>query len=187
MSKRTEVVALEWSLSVMSRVYRGLAISFALVDAGRADRAIHEIEAAITADLAAFREKSSKGIAVDIALRRAVAPLRDVTQNASAMIQLGGNPKQRRHMNGDITITSWTLALMARAFRDLATSFAAVDGIRADCAVDEAEMTIVRALMAFRETSSKRTGDAAGHAVMPLREMMQDARALIQQAGKPKN
>jgi hypothetical protein len=187
MPKRTELVALEWSLSVMSRVFRGLAISFALVDAGRADRAIHEIEAAIAADLAAFREKTSKGITVDIALTRAVTPLRDMTQDMRAMIQHGGNPKQRRHTGGDITIASWTLTLMARAFRDLAVSFATVDGIRADCAIDEADMTIVRSLMAFRETSSKRAVDAAEHAVMPLREMTQNARALIEQAGKPKN
>jgi hypothetical protein len=190
MPKRTEVVALEWSLAMMIRLFRDLAVSFAAFDADRADMAIHEIEAAMATELAPFHDKPPKGIGADVPPRRACTRLRQMTQDACALIEHGGKSKQIREMDGYIVAIKWRLMLVARAFRDLATSFGAVDGERADRAVREIEATIVREILAFREKPPEAIvveSVALANAVSPLRAMTRAARALIQQAGKPKH
>jgi hypothetical protein len=175
---------------MMTRLFRDLAISFAAFDADRADMAIHEIEAAMATELAPFHDKPPKGIGADVPPRRAGTRLRQMTQDACALIEHGGKSKQIREMDGYIVAIRRLLILVARAFRDLATSFGAVDGERADRAVSEIEATIVREILAFREKPPEGIvvdSVALANAVSPLRAMTRAARALIQQAGKPKH
>ena len=51
MAQHNEAVIHDWSIKLMSRAFRDLATSFAAVDAGLADRAIHAIETTIAAEL----------------------------------------------------------------------------------------------------------------------------------------
>lgn len=86
----------------------------------------------------------------------------------------------------------WSLTAMARAFRDLSTAFGAVDAQRADNTIRDIE----KMLVAEFETMLKKPPEGISVATMraiiaevmpPFRDMTQEARALIQQAGKPKN
>jgi hypothetical protein len=190
MPKRTDVATLEWSLSLMGRLFRDLTVSFATFDAAGADMAAYEIEAAMATELAPFRNKSPEGIKPNLRLRHAGTPLRAMMQDASDLIQHGGKSKQIREMDGYMIAIRWRLILVARAFRDLAASFGAVDGKRADRAVGEIEATIVREMLAFREKPPEGIVVdivVLAKAITPLRAMTRDARALIQQGGKPKH
>lgn len=95
-------------------------------------------------------------------------------------------------MEIDTVAAQFTMSLMVRAFRDLAASFASVDSALADAAIQRIEADIAIALHAFREKPPEGIGRGMINAAMqdivpPLREMTQGARALVQQAGKPKH
>jgi hypothetical protein len=89
-----------------------------------------------------------------------------------------------------IAALTWSLALVTRAFRDLTAGFAAIDVDAADRAIENIEAMVAAELTAFSEKPpegivvNKRDFIAV---VGPLREMTQGARAMIQQAGKPKH
>ena len=88
MAQHNEAVIHDWSIKLMSRAFRDLATSFAAVDAGLADRAIHAIETTIAAELEAFCKKPPEGVRIDVtAIGRVITPLRTMTQDARRQIK----------------------------------------------------------------------------------------------------
>lgn len=86
----------------------------------------------------------------------------------------------------------WSLDMMVRAFRDLAASFATLNPELADEAVKRTEMMVAHEMDRFiKKPPEGVTVDVArdivAAVVPPFREMTQGARAMIQQAGKPKH
>lgn len=86
----------------------------------------------------------------------------------------------------------WSLTTMARAFRDLAAAFGAVDGKSADNTIRDIEKMLVAEFDAMLKKPPEGVSVADLRAIFaevvpPFRNMTQEARALIQQAGKPKN
>jgi hypothetical protein len=87
----------------------------------------------------------------------------------------------------------FSMALMRRAFRDLAVSFAAIDPRRADAAIRDLEKAVVAEFEALLKqpppdgVTIEEMGATFAEVVIPFRDMTQTARNLIQQAGKPKN
>jgi hypothetical protein len=91
--ERRDGIINNWASRLMTRAFRDLAASFAVVDAPAADRAIHEIEATIAAELDIFLKKLPKGVVLDReTMMSMVGPLRDMTQGARALIQQTGKP-----------------------------------------------------------------------------------------------
>jgi hypothetical protein len=89
-------VALRWSIALMSRAFRDLAVSFAAIDGPIAAAAIQRIEADIAINLRAFREKPPEGITrgiINAAMLEIVPPLREMTQGARQLVQQIGKPK----------------------------------------------------------------------------------------------
>jgi hypothetical protein len=91
----------------------------------------------------------------------------------------------------DPVVLDWSLALMTRAFRDLATSFAAVDRDRADASVRHIETTLGGELADILRkppegVSVETLRFAIEEAARPFREMTQGALELIQHAGDAK-
>jgi hypothetical protein len=58
------LVLAAWSLTMMRRAFRDLAIGFAAVDSDAADRTVMEIEKMVVVQLTALRDKPPKGIVV---------------------------------------------------------------------------------------------------------------------------
>lgn len=92
----------------------------------------------------------------------------------------------------DAIAHEWAMTMMKRAFRDLAASFATVNPGLADEAVKRIEIMVASEM--DRMIKKPPEGISVGHlraaiaeAVGPFRDMTQEARNLIQQAGKPKN
>lgn len=86
----------------------------------------------------------------------------------------------------------WSLTIMARAFSDLATAFAAVDSKGADNAIRDVEKMLVAEFDAMLKKPPEGISVSELRAIFaevvpPFRNMTQEARALVQQAGKPKN
>jgi hypothetical protein len=86
----------------------------------------------------------------------------------------------------------WSMSMMRRAFRDLATSFGAVNPALADDAVKRIETMVAGEMDRLLKippdgVTVAQLRAAIAEAVAPFREMTQEARGLIQQAGKPKN
>jgi hypothetical protein len=94
MPETDQTIALRWSMQLMARAFRDLASSFAAIDAGKADRAIYEIEATIARELTAFCQNPPKGVVVDqAAIIPVVQPLREMTQSARHLIQQSMKPR----------------------------------------------------------------------------------------------
>lgn len=86
----------------------------------------------------------------------------------------------------------FSMTLMTRAFRDLATSFAALNADAADRAIHNIEAMVARELQALLQkppegVTVRDVKLSLTEVVAPLREMTQGARGMIQQAGKPKH
>lgn len=95
-------------------------------------------------------------------------------------------------LDRDAIAHEWSMQLMTRAFRDLAAGFATIDPVRADAAVRDIEkMTVAEFERMLKEPPEGITVDelkaSLVEVIIPFREMTQSARAMIQQAGKPKN
>src|SRR5262245_4665140 len=85
---------------------------------------------------------------------------------------------------------AWSINLMTRAFHELAGCFAQVDSELADVAMSVVEQAIADELRSFSEKPPEGMvidARVLGLAVMPLHEMTQQARAMIQQARQPKH
>lgn len=86
----------------------------------------------------------------------------------------------------------WSLTVMARAFRDLAAAFGAIDGKSADNTIRDIEKMLVAEFERMLKEPPEGISVAELRAIFaevvpPFRNMTQEARALVQQAGKPKN
>jgi len=87
------LVLAAWSLTMMRRAFGDLAVSFASVDRGAADKAMHAIEVLVAAELTALRDKPPKGIVVPIeALKEIAGNFREMTQSARNAIQQAAKP-----------------------------------------------------------------------------------------------
>ena len=96
-----------------------------------------------------------------------------------------------KDLDRDAVAHDWTMTLMRRAFRDLAVSFAALDPRAADTAIMRIEQMVVAEMQKLVDKPPKgvtvaQIKAATVEVIMPFREMTQEARALIQQAGKPR-
>lgn len=91
-----DAIAFEWSMTLMRRAFRDLAVSFAAVDAEAADKAIGRTELMVAAEFTAFREKPPKGITagqVSAMALEVIPPFREMTQEARHLVQQAGKPK----------------------------------------------------------------------------------------------
>lgn len=91
-----DVIAFEWSMTMMQRAFRDLAASFATVNPALADEAVKRIEMMVAAEMDRMIKKPPEGISAGelrAAIAEAVGPFREMTQGARQMIQEAGKPK----------------------------------------------------------------------------------------------
>lgn len=91
----------------------------------------------------------------------------------------------------DLLLASWSMALMRRAFTDLAASFAVVDARAADQAIRAIEGTVAAEMLqlAVRPPPGIEQVPAEGLAVLDntFRRVMEQAREDVRQLSKPRN
>jgi len=84
--------------------------------------------------------------------------------------------------------TQWSFALLRIAFRDLATSFGAIDPASAKRALDTIEASIGLSLLKLAQDLEEGiAGEEYRTAAQPFRDLLEDCRGHVQQVSKPKH
>lgn len=92
-----EAAAFDWQMTMMRRAFRDLAVSFATVDARLADQALMRIEQDAVAGMEKLIQQPPEGVTASQVKAIAVEmiiPFREMTQEARALAQQAGKPRQ---------------------------------------------------------------------------------------------